>query len=325
MVYSGINLKKVLIIRFSSIGDIVLTTPVIRCIKEQKPGVEIHYLTKKSFKSILENNPHITKIHTIDKDVKEVIAELQKENFDFVVDLHNNIRSMQTKKALGKPSSTFKKLNFKKWVLVNFKIDNMPKVHVVDRYMNTVAQLGIKNDNKGLDYFIPQKDEVNISSLPTSHQQGYIGFVIGAKHFTKQLPLEKIISICKKINKPIILLGGKEDVARAEAIEKAVGTNIYNACGKYNLNQSASIVKQASKIISHDTGLMHIAAAFKKEIISVWGNTVPSFGFTPYLPDSKSKIVEVKNLSCRPCSKIGYDKCPKGHFKCMMEIDEKEF
>jgi ADP-heptose:LPS heptosyltransferase len=161
--------------------------------------------------------------------------------------------------------------------------------------------------------------------LPENHQKGYIGFVIGAKHFTKQLPVEKIISICKKINKPIILLGGKEDAARAEMIENAVGKNIFNACGKYNLNQSASLIKQATKVITHDTGLMHIAAAFKKEIISVWGNTVPAFGFTPYLPDPNSRMVEVKNLSCRPCSKIGYDKCPKGHFKCMMEIDEKEF
>lgn len=318
-------MKKILIIRFSSIGDIVLTTPVIRCIKEQKPNTEIHFLTKVSFKSILENNPNITKIHTIEKDVKEVITQLQKENFDFVVDLHNNIRSMQTKNALSKPTSTFSKLNFKKWLLVNFKIDNMPKAHVVDRYMDTVKKSGIKNDNKGLDYFIPAKDEVSLSSLPVSHQNGYIGFVIGAKHFTKQLPTEKIISICKKVNKPIILLGGKEDITRAEAIEKAVGNNIYNACGKYNLNQSASLIKQATKIITHDTGLMHIAAAFKKEIISVWGNTVPSFGFSPYLPDPKSKMVEVKNLSCRPCSKIGYDKCPKGHFKCMMEIDEGAF
>ncbi|CAN5374671.1 glycosyltransferase family 9 protein [soil metagenome] len=319
------TLKKILIIRFSSIGDIVLTTPVIRCIKEQKSDVEIHYLTKNSFKSILENNPHLTKIHTIDKDVKEVIGELQKENFDFVVDLHHNIRSLQTKKALGRPSSTFKKLNFQKWLLVNFKIDKMPKVHVVDRYMDAISSLGIKNDNKGLDYFISSKDEVRLSSFPASHQSNYIGFVIGAKHFTKQLPIEKIISICKKLNQPIVLLGGKEDEQRGTEIEKAVGANIYNACGKYNLNQSASIIKQATKIITHDTGLMHIAAAFKKEIISVWGNTVPAFGFTPYLPAPNSKIVEVKNLSCRPCSKIGYDKCPKGHFKCMKEIDEKAF
>src|ERR1035437_4233327 len=317
--------KKILIIRFSSIGDIVLTTPVIRCIKEQQPDVEIHYLTKKTFKGILEHNPFITKIHVIEKEVKEITAVLKKENFDFVVDLHNNIRSMQIKTALGKPSSTFKKLNFKKWLLVNFKINKMPAIHIVDRYLQTVEQLGIKNDGRGLDYFIPPAEEVNISSLPKSHQNGYIGFVIGAKHFTKQLPIEKIISICRKINQPIILLGGKEDKERAILIENAVGAAIYNACGKYNLNQSASLIKQSTKIISHDTGLMHIAAAFKKEIISVWGNTVPAFGFSPYMPDEKSKIVEVKNLSCRPCSKIGYDKCPKGHFKCMMLIDEKEF
>ncbi|MES2138823.1 MAG: glycosyltransferase family 9 protein [Bacteroidota bacterium] len=318
-------MKKILIIRFSSIGDIVLTTPVIRCTKLQKPDIEIHYLTKKSFKGILEHNPYISKIHLIEKEVSEVIEDLKKENFDLVVDLHNNIRSLQIKMALGKPSASFKKLNFKKWLLVNFKINKMPATHIVDRYMQTVESLGIKNDKKGLDYFIAPKNEVNIASLPASHQKGYIGFVIGAKHFTKQLPTEKIISICKKIDQPIVLLGGKEDAERAELIKNALGAAIYNACGKYNLNQSASLIKQATKIISHDTGLMHIAAAFKKEIISVWGNTVPAFGFTPYLPDTRSKIVEVKNLSCRPCSKIGYDKCPKGHFKCMVLIDETEF
>lgn len=298
---------------------------MIRCTKQQKPDIEIHYLTKKSFKGILEHNPYITKIHLIEKEVKQVIEDLKKENFDFVVDLHNNIRSLQIKMALSKPSASFKKLNFKKWLLVNFKINKMPETHIVDRYMQTVESLGIKNDKKGLDYFITAENEVNISTLPTSHQNGYIGFVIGAKHFTKQLPTEKIISICKKINQPIVLLGGKEDTERAELIKNAVESTIYNACGKYNLNQSASLIKQATKIISHDTGLMHIAAAFKKEIISVWGNTVPAFGFTPYLPDARSKIVEVKNLSCRPCSKIGYEKCPKGHFKCMILIDETEF
>ncbi len=276
------------------------------------------------FKGILEHNVYITKIHTIEKNISEVIGDLKKENFDFVIDLHNNIRSMQIKKLLGKRSSTFKKLNFKKWILVNFKINKMPALHIVDRYMQTVLPLGVINDNKGLDYFIPENESIKISSLPSSHQHGYIGFVIGAKHFTKQLPIEKIISICKKINKPIILLGGKEDNVRAIEIEKSVGSTVYNACGKYSLNQSASLVKQATKIITHDTGMMHIAAAFKKEIISVWGNTVPAFGFTAYLPDAKSRIVEVNGLSCRPCSKIGYDKCPKGHFKCMNDIDENE-
>ncbi len=314
-------MKKILIIRFSSIGDIVLTTPVIRCLKNQLPGCEIHYLTKKSFKGILENNPYIAKVHSFEKKIQEVIPQLKEEQFDFIVDLHNNLRSMQVKKLLNKPSSSFSKLNFQKFILVKFKINKMPLIHIVDRYMKTVEKLGVKNDHKGLDYFIPKNDEINLSTLPLSHQNGYTGFVIGAKHFTKQLPVEKIIAICKNVNSPIVLLGGKEDNWRAQQIEKAVGTTIYNACGKYNLNQSASLVKQARNIITHDTGLMHVAAAFKKNILSIWGNTVPAFGFTPYMPGLHSTIVEVKNLSCRPCTKIGYSKCPKGHFKCMMDID----
>lgn len=319
-------MKKILIIRFSSIGDIVLTTPVIRCIKQQVKDAEIHYLTKKSFKSILEHNPYITKVHVIEKDVNEVIDILKKENFDQVIDLHNNLRSLQVKMKLRKPAVSFKKMNFRKWLIVNFKRRNMILPHVVERYLDAATKvLNVKNDMKGLDYFIPPYEEVVLSSLPLSHQGGYIAFVIGAKHYTKQLPLEKIISICRKLDQPIILLGGKEDLERAEQIEKELGEIIYNACGKYNLNQSASLIRQAKKVITHDTGLMHIAAAFKKEIVSVWGNTVPAFGFTPYLPDERSKIVEVNDLPCRPCSKIGYAKCPRGHFKCMRDIDESKF
>ena len=135
---------------------------------------------------------------------------------------------------------------------------------------------------------------------------------------TKRLPVKKIISICKKISQPIVLLGGKQDISREYRIANAVGDKVFNACGKYSLNESAAFVKHAAKIITHcDTGLMHIAAAFKKEIISVWGNTIPEFGMSPYLSDPNSKIVQVKNLSCRPCSKLGFEKCPKGHFKCM--------
>ena len=318
-------MQKILIIRFSSIGDIILTTPVIRCLKQQQPDTEIHYVTKNAFKTLLDNNPYLHKVHGIEKDITEIVSVLKEENFDAIVDLHNNLRSLQLKYQLRKPATVFKKLNFRKWLLVRFKINIMPPLHVVDRYMQTVAHWGIQNDYKGLDYFIPVKDEVNIQNLPITHQNGYIGFVIGAKHFTKQLPVEKVISICQKLNQPLVLLGGKEDRERGEIISKSVGPLIYNACGIYNLNQAASLVKQATRILSHDTGLMHIAAAFKKEIISVWGNTVPAFGFTPYGASPSSKIVEVTGLSCRPCSKIGYDKCPKGHFKCMREIDEQAF
>lgn len=323
-------MKKILIIRFSSIGDIVLTTPVIRCLKTQLKDVEIHYLTKKSFGSLLEGNPYVDKVHTIKENIDEAIKDLKKENFDFVVDLHHNLRSLQVKRKLKKPSSSFNKLNIEKFLMVRFKINRLPAIHIVDRYLDTVKQLNVSNDGKGLDYFIPSKDEINIGTLPETHRNGYIGFVVGAAHATKQLPVEKIISICKKLNTPIILLGGKEDEVKGDQIKKAVGDLIFNACNQYNINQSASLVKQAQKIITHDTGLMHIAAAFQKQIVSVWGNTVPEFGMYAYTGARgegrgvRNETIEVKNLSCRPCSKIGYDKCPKGDFKCMKEIDENQ-
>ncbi len=313
-------MPKFLIIRFSSIGDIVLTSPVVRCIKKQIPSAQVHYITKETFKSVIDNNPYVDKVYAIDKDVSEVTGDLKKENYDFVIDLHHNLRSMQVKRALGNPSASFPKLNVEKWLKVNLKIDKLPDVHIVDRYFEAVKSLNVKNDEAGLDYFIPVSDEVNIAALPITHQNGYIGFVIGARHFTKQFPEHKIIETCKLLNSPIVLLGGKEDAEKAQRIESAIGRNIYNACGKYTLNQSASLVKQAQKIITNDTGLMHIAAAFKKDIISLWGNTIPEFGMYPYKSGTNSHIMEIKGLGCRPCSKIGYRACPKKHFKCMEEI-----
>ena len=288
---------------------------------------EIHFLTKKAFVSILESNPNIYKVHSIEKDINEVIPQLFKEDFDFVVDLHNNIRTYLVKKKLKKPSFTFSKLNIQKWILVNFKKNFLPDIHIVDRYFKTVEQFGVKNDHLGLDFFINDKDKIKKSQLPETHRNGFVGFVIGGKHSTKMLPEEKLISICKKINKPIILLGGPEDFEKGESIKKNFGDKVYNASGKYSINQSASLISQAEKVLTNDTGLMHIAAAFKKKIVSVWGNTVPAFGMYPYLPETlkgNSLIVEVENLSCRPCSKIGFKKCPKKHFKCMNLIDEEK-
>ncbi len=150
-----------------------------------------------------------------------------------------------------------------------------------------------------------------------------MGWAIGGNHNTKIYPVEKIIEACREIKSPVILLGGKEDLEKGEEIKKAIGDRIFNACGKFNINQSASLVQQADKIVTNDTGLMHIASAFKKEIISLWGNTIPEFGMYPYMPgnENKSTILEVKNLKCRPCSKLGYKKCPKKHFDCMNKID----
>lgn len=309
---------KILIIRFSSIGDIVLTTPAIRCIKQQIPGCEVHFLTKSSFRTVLAKNPYINKLHLLKKPLAETLADLKAENFDYVIDLHNNIRTRLIKFKLGVKSSAFNKLNFRKWLLVNLKVDIMPEKHIVDRYVETASFLGVKNDGKGLDYFLEQEHDL-ITLLPQSHQQ-YTGLVIGAQHATKRLPTHKLIELCQRIKYPVVLMGGKEDKERGAEIAAAGGAHVINGCGKFTLDQSAFLVREAQSIITHDTGLMHIAAAFNKPITSVWGNTVPQLGMYPYKTD-QLKIAEVKGLSCRPCSKIGYKKCPRGHFKCMNDQD----
>jgi ADP-heptose:LPS heptosyltransferase len=310
---------KILIIRFSSIGDIVLTTPVVRCLKLQL-GAEVHYLTKKSFRGILDSNPYIDKVFAIDKEVKEVLPELKKQNYDYIIDLHKNLRTLQVRLNLRTKTYSFQKLNWQKWLMTKFKINHLPTTHIVDRYLHTVKKLGTINDGKGLDYFIPAKDEI------VNPKSTFVAFVTGAAHFTKRLPEEKIIAMCQKIAEPIVLLGGKDEAEKGDRIAKAAGSHVTNLCGKLNLNQSASMVKQASYVISHDTGLMHIAAAFQKRIVSVWGNTIPEFGMYPYYAtDNQNKgletRLEVKGLSCRPCSKIGHQACPMGHFKCMEEIE----
>jgi ADP-heptose:LPS heptosyltransferase len=315
------KIKKILVVRFSAIGDIVLTTPVIRCLKEQTDA-QIDVLTKVNFKTVLENNPYITTLHTIEKSYKEKINDLQSANYDVIIDLQHNFHTWKLKNVLGVKNFAFRKLNVEKWLLVNAKINKMPNLHIVDRYLATAESLGVKNDGKGLDYFIPEQQEVKIKDFIPSEK--YIAFVIGAAHATKRLPEAKIISICQKIKHPIVLLGGKDESDIGARIANAAGKHVLNTCGQFNLNQSASWVKQAEIVITHDTGLMHIAAAFAKNIISIWGNTVPDFGMYPYYPKGVQNniSIEVNNLSCRPCSKIGHKECPKGHFKCMNEIDE---
>ncbi len=294
-----------------------------RCLKQQL-GAELHFLTKQPFVSILEHNPNLDRIFSFDKKLRTVLPALRREKYDWVLDLHGNLRSARVKLALQRPSRTFNKLNVEKWLLVNLGIDLLPERHIVHRYMDITAHLNVQYDGLGLDYFIPESEDVNLTELaPELQPNNYIVFNIGANHATKRLPEEQIISICKALDMPVLLLGGKEEAATGAKIVAASGRQVLNCCGTLSLHQSASVVKQAAKVITHDSGLMHIAAAFQKEIVSVWGNTVPRFGMYPLFPEGQNRntSIEVPALKCRPCSKIGYAECPKGHFNCMRKQD----
>lgn len=312
-----------MIIRFSSIGDIVLTTPVVRQLKTQLETAEIHFLTKQKYRCLLEANPYIDTIYSFDKKLAEVIPDLKREKYDYIIDLHHNTRSLRIKSSLKAKSFSFKKLNFEKWLLVNFKIDRLPKVHIVERYLDTVRTFGLKDDGKGLDFFIPENEKISLDNLPVEFSNGYVVLVLAGTYFTKRLPAEKYLPLIKDPRYRFILLGGEGEKEIAKSIMAVASGNVIDYCGKLNINQSASLVEQARLVISNDTGLMHIAAAFHKKILSVWGNTVPQLGMHPYLSAEGSKMLEVNGLRCRPCSKLGKRQCPKKHFKCMNGIAEQ--
>lgn len=312
--------KKYLIIRFSSIGDIVLTSPLVRCLKNQVEEAEIHFVTKAKYHDLLIANPYIDRLHFLNDHFGEMLKILRNEKFDFVIDLHQNIRSFRIKSAISAPSVSINKLNFRKWLLVNVKIDRLPEDHIVERYLQTVSFFNVVYDGEGLDYFIPEGQEYR-NPLPAEFRDGYIAFIIGGTYQTKRLPPDKIAEICERIHLPVILIGGVNEEKTGNLIAGRVNGQVLNLAGKTTINESASLVKNARLVLSNDTGMMHIAAAFGKKILSFWGNTVPRFGMYPFFPHSSSMILEVEGLRCRPCSKLGFKSCPQHHFRCMNDLD----
>lgn len=314
-------MPKILVIRFSSIGDIVLASPVLRCLT-QIADAEIHFVSKLKFKMVTASNPYVNKFHYFNDDLQELIQQLKEEKFDYVVDLQNNYRSIKIKKSLNVKSYTIDKQNLKKFFLTEFSIGKNPVKHITTRSLETIIPLGAKDDGKGLDYFIPEEDVVPIDDIPSSHHAGYIAIVIGATYTCKKLPVYKLIELCKKLNHPIILIGGESDIKESEEITQADPVKIYNACGKFNLNESADLIRKAKLVVSHDTGFQYVACALQKTVIAIWGCTSPRLGFEPYYGTSNFENKHENiflDLHCQPCSK-GTNKCPLGHFNCMNKL-----
>jgi ADP-heptose:LPS heptosyltransferase len=312
-------MPKILIIRFSSIGDIVLTTPMIRCAKTQIVDSEVHFLVKKGFDKVLMGNPYIDKIHIFEGNLDRSLTDMRSEGFDVVIDLQKNLKTRWLCFKLGKTTYSFDKLNIEKWLLTTLKINRLPHKHIVDRYFEASKGLKIINDGGGLDFYMQEEDHIFIDKLiPTS----YHVLILGATHFTKRIPDLICQQIIELSSVPIVLVGGNDVIDLGAKLHHQFATKTTNLCGLLSLQQSAAVLSRAQKVITADTGMMHIAAALDCDIDVLWGNTTPSFGMYPYLKtNSLRKFIshEVMGLSCRPCSKLGSTRCPKGHHKCMSQ------
>ena len=308
--------KKVLIIRFSSLGDIILATPLLRNLKLKYPGISLDFILKRQYQKVLKNNPNISKLYFYEKDKKNIeklISDLKQENYDLVIDLQNNFRSAAITKALDICTYKFNKRTLDKFLLVKFKINNLkdaPQIPV--RYASVIP--GINLEEEGLELIYPDH-----SSGLIRGKDKLIGFAPGSRHFTKMWPkeyYERLGNLLLESGYNIVLLGGNDDIQICADISGKIPGSI-NLCKEDNILQTAADMKECKAVVCNDSGMMHTACALKVPVMVFFGSTVKEFGFTPY--KNSNLILENNSLTCRPCSHIGRERCPKGHFKCMLE------
>jgi ADP-heptose:LPS heptosyltransferase len=316
--------KKILILRFSSIGDIVLTFPVVRSLKVAYPECQIDFVTKKAYLSLLNACQGINEVFVLDNSLRTLKKQIDFQSYDAVLDLHHNLRTQLLTFFTGAKVYRFPKNNWQKWLLTRFKMKPKRRLHVVERYLQTLqTAFGIEIMAPEAHYHVPVQDQFLIADQIGISPKAYIAVAIGAQFATKRLPADMLIELIKKVKAPVVLLGGKEDVVVAQQIKGALPQQqIVSMAGQLSIHASAWVVKNAAALLTHDTGLMHIGAAFEVPIHLIWGNTTRDLGMYPLRPEQdKCFHYEVADLSCRPCSKIGHQNCPKGHFACMRHQD----
>ena len=308
------SLNRILIIRLSSLGDILLATPLVRSLKKKHPHILIDFLLREEYSDIYKYNPYINKLFAYKRD-NETPEEIMSIKYDLILDLQNNIRSAGIRKKIKSERVTiFNKRTLDKLLLVKFKINRLKDAKQIPvRYAEALNNFEL--DDEGLELFIENK-----TPTISKHKNRYIGFAPGSRHFTKMWPEDYYITIGKKLNEAgysIILFGGKDDRELCKRMSNEIPGSM-DLSNDDDLLMTAVNMKECLALVCSDSGLMHTACAVKIPVLAFYGSTVREFGFTPFR--NKNLILENNTLSCRPCSHIGRESCPKKHFKCMLEI-----
>ncbi len=313
---------KILIIRFSSLGDIILTTPVIRLLRQKYPRAEICYVTKKQFADVIVSNKEVNKTYLLEQQtIKELAAEMNT-TFDLVVDLHRSLRSKLLLRELDfKRRVKVRKPYFKRWALVFFKINFFKEILPVPmQYMKTLKPLGIEATMQRPAIYPDEPGPQKLGGWQSD--QPTIAIAPGAKWFTKRWPIDHFIALIEKLRTgysqyQIVVLGGPDEKPLSLEIEKFLDGGVFDFIGKLTILETAFVISKADVLISNDSALIHIASAFETYIIALFLSTTIEFGFGPY-PDTS--VVLSQQLPCKPCDHKGRSRCPKGHFQCAYAI-----
>lgn len=319
---------KILIIRFSSLGDIVLTTPIVSLIKETHPNADIYFLTKKAFASLLEGNHNIHRIIAWEEVKSNKDHMIFYETFDYLLDLHNSTRSFLARRKISyKKKAIYKKPYMKRFLLVHFKKNRYKRVvHVVHRYMRTLRILGIRPHYRKPDILADRPAADRLDGW--NFNQPTLAVAPGARWFTKRWPrINFEDTIAQFMDEfpdwQVILLGGKDEKKDSKEIYKKISKEktkkgkIFNFTGEYTIRESAFFLKYSRIFLTNDSGLMHVASSFDVHIVALFLATVPEFGFLPF---TRSKSILSVDLPCKPCNHKGLSRCPKRHFQCAQRI-----
>jgi lipopolysaccharide heptosyltransferase II len=333
--------SKTLVIRFSSVGDIVLATPLLRVLRSRFPKGQIDFVTRREYAELVRSNRNLNRTYEYDaskgfEGLRTLKNTIKAEKYDLIVDIHDSLRSKYLRSLRGPRRVVVDKRILERSMLVNLK-KNIYRgiVSVVDRYIETVSHLGVENDGKGLELHIP--DEIlfgvsgKLAALKLDRFEKVVGLCPGARHFTKRWPAEKFARVgaafAQKMDAKILLLGGPDDESLCRQIgwtlnNEAGVDRATNLAGQLTLLETAAAMQYCDVIVTNDTGLMHLATAMQKKIVAIFGSTVKEFGFFPY--DPSAVVIERREVACRPCSHIGRAECPERHFRCMTEIEPEE-
>ena len=305
-------MMKVLVIRYSSLGDVLITTPIIRTLVQQR-NAEVHFITKTACAPLLKDNPYISRLwlHEMTN-----MGQLYAEKFDHVVDLHGSLRSILLKSRLGHFRKSYNKERSSTRQFIKSKDPGLAPRHVLLRYFDCAESLDISYDGLGLDVFPLQSGGANRESKP------HVAVVLGGTYVTKRIPSSLIKDVLLRKDLTFSLLGG-DDVS---SIEYEESPSVKNYIGRTTLRESISILSNADIVITGDTGLMHVAAALSKPTLVIWGSTSPLMGFKPiYKENSMVENYDLYlGLDCQPCSKYGKKTCPLSHMHCLRDISSRD-
>lgn len=316
---------KILVIRLSSIGDIILTTPVLKAFKEKYPESVIDFLVLDKFKDSIEGVPYVDNVILFNKEKNDGLhnmeifgKELRKNGYDYIFDLHSKIRSKVISKNIGVKTFTYRKRSWWKTLLVKmrlikYKVDNT----IVKNYFGAFEDFKLEYKGEDISFAFSEKDDIHkeYEDLPVMAP----GASKNTKKWTKEGFGELVNLIYEKHGKKTVLIGGKEDFEICNEIDKISGGHTINMAGKLSLKESGALLSRASFLVTNDSGPFHIARGVKCRTFVIFGPTSPEmFDF------GKNTILIDKNVKCSPCSLHGDKECPKGHFDCMRQITGKE-